>query len=43
MVGTHRETATKVLNDFREQGLIELKRGKVVLRNTKALRTMSSR
>ena len=43
MVGTHRETATKVLNDFREQGLVELKRGKVVLLNTNALRTMSSR
>ena len=42
MVGTHRETATKVLNDLRGQGLIELKRGKVVLLNTDALRALSS-
>ncbi len=40
MVGTYRETATKVLNDFRGQGLIELKRGKVVLLDTEALRAM---
>ncbi len=42
MVGTHRETATKVLNDWREQGLIELKRGKVVLIDLEALRRLSS-
>ncbi len=42
MVGTHRETATKVLNDLRGQGLIELKRGKVVLLDTNALLAMSS-
>lgn len=38
MVGTHRETVTKVLNELREQGLIELKRGKVVLLDSAALR-----
>lgn len=42
MVGTHRETATKVLNDWREQGLIELKRGKVVLLDLEALRLLSA-
>ncbi len=42
MVGTHRETATKVLNDWREQGLIELKRGKVVLLDLEALRHLSA-
>ncbi|HSH80388.1 MAG TPA: Crp/Fnr family transcriptional regulator [Herpetosiphonaceae bacterium] len=42
MVGTHRETATKVLNDWREQGLIELKRGKVVLMDLEALRRLSA-
>ena len=42
MVGTHRETATKVLNDWREQGLIELKRGKVVLIDLEALRRLSA-
>ncbi len=38
MVGTHRETVTKVLNELREQGLIELKRGTVVLLDCAALR-----
>ena len=42
MVGTYRETTTKVLNDFRGQGLIELKRGKVVLLDTEALRAMDN-
>ncbi len=42
MVGTHRETATKVLNEWREQGLIELKRGKVVLLDLEALRRLSA-
>lgn len=41
MVGTRRETATKVLNDWREQGLIELKRGKVVLVDLETLRRLS--
>lgn len=31
LVGVHRETVTKVLNDFREKNLVKLGRGKVVL------------
>jgi CRP/FNR family cyclic AMP-dependent transcriptional regulator len=31
LVGVHRETVTKVLNDFRQQELIDLSRGRVVL------------
>jgi len=42
MVGTHRETATKILNDLREQGLIDLKRGKVVLLDIDALRRLNA-
>lgn len=41
MVGTYRETATKILNEFRGQGLIELKRGCVVLINEPGLRALS--
>jgi CRP/FNR family cyclic AMP-dependent transcriptional regulator len=41
LAGTHRETATKVLNELREQGLIDLRRGKVVLLDPEALRAMS--
>ncbi len=38
MAGTYRETVTKVLNELREAGLIELQRGKVVLLDIEALR-----
>jgi CRP-like cAMP-binding protein len=31
LVGVHRETVTKVLNDFRQQELVDLSRGRVVL------------
>jgi CRP-like cAMP-binding protein len=31
MIGTHRETTTKILNEFRVQGLIELRRGKIII------------
>ncbi len=41
MVGTYRETATKILNEFRAQGLIELKCGCVVLVNEPGLRALS--
>jgi CRP/FNR family transcriptional regulator, cyclic AMP receptor protein len=41
MVGTYRETATKILNELRAQGLIELKRGCVLLVNEPALRALS--
>jgi CRP/FNR family cyclic AMP-dependent transcriptional regulator len=38
MTGTYRETVTKILNDFRSQGLIELRRGKILLLDSKGLR-----
>lgn len=38
LVGTHRETATKVLNELREAGLIELRRGRVIVLDVAALR-----
>lgn len=41
MAGTYRETATKILNEFRAQGLIELKRGCVVLLDEPGLRALS--
>jgi CRP-like cAMP-binding protein len=37
LVGTSRETTTKVLNELRDQGWIELQRGKIVLLDLKAL------
>lgn len=43
MVGTYRETATKILNEFRAQGLIELRRGCVVLVDESGLRALSER
>ncbi len=43
MVGTYRETATKILNEFRAQGLIELKRGCVMLIDEPGLRALSER
>ncbi len=41
MIGTYRETATKILGEFRAQGLIELKRGCVVLLDEAGLRAFS--
>lgn len=38
LVGTHRETATKVLNELREAGLVELRRGRVLVLDVAALR-----
>lgn len=38
LADTHRETATKVLNELREAGLIELRRGRVLVRDVAALR-----
>jgi len=37
LVGTTRETTTKVLGELRDQGLIELRRGTVALRDLRAL------
>ncbi|MGH2537077.1 MAG: Crp/Fnr family transcriptional regulator [Candidatus Promineifilaceae bacterium] len=41
LVGVYRETVTKVLNDFRQRRLIELKRGRVVLRDLEGLRALA--
>lgn len=41
MVGTHRETITKILNDLRLRGIIELKRGRVLILDVEQLRTFS--
>jgi CRP/FNR family cyclic AMP-dependent transcriptional regulator len=41
MAGTYRETATKILNEFRAQGLIELRRGCVALIDEPGLRALS--
>lgn len=38
MVGTYRETITKTLNEFRVAGLIELQRGRVIIRDAAGLR-----
>ncbi|MCL5999686.1 MAG: Crp/Fnr family transcriptional regulator [Chloroflexi bacterium] len=40
LAGTYRETVTKVLSDFRSQGLIELQRGKIILLNAGELRKL---
>jgi CRP/FNR family cyclic AMP-dependent transcriptional regulator len=37
-VGAYRETVTKILNERRGQGLVELGRGRVVLLETEKLR-----
>ena len=41
MVGAHRETVTKVLNELQDQGLIALRRGRVVLLDVAALRQLA--
>jgi CRP-like cAMP-binding protein len=41
MVGTHRETITKTLNEFRTHGMIELRRGKVLILDNDALKAYS--
>lgn len=43
MVGTYRATATKILGEFRAQGLIDLRRGCVVLVDEPGLRALSER
>jgi CRP-like cAMP-binding protein len=40
MVGTYRETITKILNEFRAAGLIELQRGRVIIRDAAGLRAL---
>ncbi len=41
LVGTHRETITKVLNEFRTAGWIELKRGRVLILDSQQLVAIS--
>lgn len=41
MIGTYRETVTKILNEFRAQGLIEIRRGCVLLMDEAGLRTLN--
>lgn len=41
MIGAYRETTTKILNEFRVQGLIDLKRGCVVILDAVGLRALS--
>jgi hypothetical protein len=40
MVGVYRETVTKVLNDFRQRQLIEIRRGRIVLQDLDGLRAL---
>lgn len=40
MIGTYRETVTKVLNDFRQQGWIRIEHGRIVLVDPVALETI---
>ncbi len=42
MIGTYRETVTKVLNDFRQRGLIRIERGRILVLDPEALREMAS-
>lgn len=41
LVGSSRETTTKVLNELRDQGMIDLRRGKVALLDTAQLATFA--
>ena len=41
LVGVHRETVTKILNEFRQQGVIDLGRGKIILHNMAELKALS--
>jgi len=43
LVGVHRETATKILNEFRKQNLVKLGRGTVILLDPAALERYSSK
>ncbi len=42
MIGTYRETVTKVLNDFRRRGLIRTERGRIIVLDPEALKKMAS-
>jgi CRP-like cAMP-binding protein len=42
MVGTYRETATRILNELRTEGLIELKRMRIDIINADALEDVAA-
>jgi CRP-like cAMP-binding protein len=42
LIGVHRETATRILNEMRSRELIELRRGRVALLNPEGLRELST-
>lgn len=42
MAGAYRETVTKILNEFRSQGLIELHRGKIIILDPTGLQKLSA-
>jgi hypothetical protein len=39
MIGALRESVTKVLDDFQREGLVELGRGRLILRDVAGLQT----
>jgi CRP-like cAMP-binding protein len=41
LIGTHRETTTRMLNELRAQELIELRRGKIIILDSEGLRQRS--
>jgi CRP-like cAMP-binding protein len=41
MIGTHRETTTRMLNELRNEALIELRRGKIIILDVETLRSRS--
>jgi CRP-like cAMP-binding protein len=41
MVGTYRETATRILNEMQEQGLIELGRLQIVVKHGSGLEQLA--
>jgi len=43
MIGTYRETVTKVLNDFRQQGWIRMERGRIQLLDLDVLQDMAAK
>lgn len=42
MIGTYRETVTKLLNDFRQRGLIRIERGRIFILDPEALKELAS-
>jgi CRP/FNR family cyclic AMP-dependent transcriptional regulator len=42
MIGTYRETATKILNEFRAEGWVDLRRGKILILDRHALEILTA-